>query len=121
MLTSLAHVRPSGGLMVKNSNISKDQWHFLKGHIEAIVAMFDHSNYFKFLVILVKFIWSMNYCVFFYDFDCSRRSLGQSGSSELSISVRFLYVFLIFDRNPCQALAPPSACQMLCWRGVGGR
>ena len=55
---------PSGGLMVKNSNISKDQWHFLKGHIEAIAAMFDHSNYFKFLVILVKFTWSMNYHAF---------------------------------------------------------
>ena len=50
--------------MVKNSNISKDQWHFLKGHIEAIAAMFDHSNYFMFFVILVKFIWSMNYCAF---------------------------------------------------------
>ena len=64
MLTSLARARPSGGLMGENSNISKDQWHFLKGHIEAIVAMFDHSNYFKFFVILVKFIWSMNYCAF---------------------------------------------------------
>ena len=50
--------------MVKNSNISKDQWHFLKDHIEAIAAMFDHSNYFKFLVILVNFIWSMNYTAF---------------------------------------------------------
>ena len=50
--------------MVKNSNISKDQCHFLKGRIEATAAMFDHSNYFKFLVILVKFIWSMNYGAF---------------------------------------------------------
>ena len=50
--------------MSKNSNISKDQWHFLKGHIDAIVAMFDHSNNFKFFVILVKFIWKVNYCAF---------------------------------------------------------
>ena len=50
--------------MVKNSNISKDQWHFLKGHIEAIAAMFDHSNYFKFLVILVNFIWKRKHCAF---------------------------------------------------------
>ena len=50
--------------MVKNSNISKDPWHFLKGRIEAIAAMFDHSNYVRFLFILVKFMWSMNYCVF---------------------------------------------------------
>ena len=69
--------------MSENCNISKDQWHFLKGHIEAIVAMFDQSNYFKFLMILVKLIWSMNYRVFFDDFDCSRRSLVQKVESEL--------------------------------------
>ena len=50
--------------MSKNSNISKDKWHFLKGHIEAIAAMFDHSNYFKILVILVKSTWNMNYNAF---------------------------------------------------------
>ena len=90
MLTSLAHVRPSGGLMVKNSNISKEQWHFLKGHIEAIAAMFDHSNYFKFFVILVKFIGSINYNAFCNDFDCTKRSLLQTLYSELSHSSRFL-------------------------------
>ena len=44
MLTSRAHMKSSGGLMVKNSNISKDQLHFLKRHIEAMLNI-DSDDY----------------------------------------------------------------------------
>ena len=102
--------------MSEHSNISQVLQAFLKGHIEAIVAMVDHSKYFKLLFNLVKLIWKVNYCIF-YGFDCNKRLLRQSPQSELSISVVFLYVLLISDRNACHSLALPSACQTLCWRG----
>ena len=62
MLTSLAHVRPSGGLMVKNSNISKDQLLFLKGNIEAIVATVDRSHYLNLFDILMILIAAKVVC-----------------------------------------------------------
>ena len=69
--------------MSKNSNISKDQWHFLKGHIEAIAAMFDHRNYFKCFTDFSEIHVEGTLLRFFDDFDCTRRSLDQTLYSEL--------------------------------------
>ena len=71
--------------MVENCNISKDQWLFLKGHIEAIVAMCDHSSYFKFFHDFSEIHLEHELLCFFDDFDCFRRSLDQTLYSELSI------------------------------------
>ena len=39
MLTSLSHMRPSGGLKAEIINISKDQWPFFRGHIQAMLSI----------------------------------------------------------------------------------
>ena len=37
-------MRASGGIMVENSNISKDELHFLKGHFATLNALCDTSG-----------------------------------------------------------------------------
>ena len=49
IIDSFAQVRPSGGLLSAMYAIIKVLEAFLKGHIEAIMAMVDHGQYFKIL------------------------------------------------------------------------
>ncbi len=102
--------------MVKNSNISKDQWHFLKGHIEAIVAMFDHSNYFKFLVILVKFIWSMNYNAFLMILIAPGGRLTKLGNRNCQFQQGFL-CFFDFCSKPLRDIDPSKCLPKRCGGG----
>ena len=64
MLTRVAHARPTGGLSSENSNFTMLLLAFLKGHIEAIVAMVDHSHYLKLFMSFVDLILKLNCRVF---------------------------------------------------------
>ena len=57
-------MRPSGGLLGEICIFFKVLEAFLKGRIEAIMAMVDHGQLFKILYILMKFIWKVNHYAF---------------------------------------------------------
>ena len=63
-LTSIAHVKPSGCLLSETCNIIKVLHVFLRGHVEAILAIVGHSYYPLSSMDFMKSIWKGNYCAF---------------------------------------------------------
>ena len=65
MLTPLAHMRLAGDLLNEMCNTIMVLQAFLKGHVETIVAMIDHSHHLRFFMNLAKFIWKVKHNAFF--------------------------------------------------------